>query len=156
MTIQIDSREKAHVIEGILTQFRQAGAKYYVSKLYVGDYSSLDNARLVVDRKQNLLEVCSNLTQQHERFREELLRAKDAEIRLVVLIEHGRGVTCIEDVERWKNPRLKHSPKATTGEQLAKMMRTAANRYGVDWQFCEKAETGNRIIEILGGAICPH
>lgn len=150
MTIQIDSREHAHAIDGVKAQFRQAGALYYVSKLYVGDYCSLDNPRLVVDRKQDLIEVCGNVCQQHERFRAEMERAAEAGIRVVFLVEHGRGIREIADVERWTNPRLRKSPKATTGGQLAKTMRTMAERYGVAWAFCEKADTGRRILEILG------
>lgn len=149
MTIQIDSREKAHAIEEILSQFRQQCVKYYVSKLYVGDYADPFNQRVVVDRKQNLTEVCGNLCQQHERFRAELLRAQEAGIRLIIIVEHGHGIRSMEDVERWKNPRARYSPGATTGAQLAKIMRTMAERYGIEWRFCDKKETGREIIRAL-------
>lgn len=148
-TIQIDSREKAHAIETILSQFRQHCVKYYVSKLYVGDYADPFNARVVVDRKQNLNEVCSNLCQGHDRFRAELLRAQEAGIKIILLIEHGPDVKCIEDVEKWVNPRAKHNKTATTGPRLAKAMQTMAERYDVEWRFCTKSETGNEIIRIL-------
>jgi ERCC4-type nuclease len=148
-TIQIDSREKAHAIETILSQFRQNCVKYYVSKLYVGDYADPFNARVVVDRKQNLNEVCSNLCQGHDRFRDELLRAKEAGIRIVLLVEHGPSVKCIADVEKWVNPREKKNKGATTGPRLAKAMQTMAERYDVEWRFCAKDQTGNEIIRIL-------
>ena len=54
--IQIDSREHQKVIDGIKKAFDEAGEKWFVSKLYVGDYMNYDNPRLVVDRKQNLAE----------------------------------------------------------------------------------------------------
>ena len=152
MTIQIDSREKAHAIEKILSTFRQNCVAYYISKLWVGDYCSLDNPRVVVDRKQSLLEVCGNMCQQHERFRAECVRAQEAGIKLIILVEHGRGVRSIEDVEGWKNPRLKRSPQATTGKALAGFMRTMAGKYGVEWHFCEKSQTGSEIIRLLKGA----
>ena len=68
MTIQIDTREKARAIRQIVSYFNEAGIQHYTSKLFVGDYMSLDNPRVVIDRKQNLLEICSNVCQQHERF----------------------------------------------------------------------------------------
>ena len=59
MQIQIDSREKARAIKKIVDEFDKQGIQHFISKLYVGDYMSYDNPRLVVDRKQCLSEVCS-------------------------------------------------------------------------------------------------
>lgn len=73
MIIQIDSREKAKAIQKIVAEFDRMGIKHPVSKLMVGDYMNYDNPRLIVDRKQNLTELCSNVCQDHERFRRELL-----------------------------------------------------------------------------------
>ena len=153
VTIQIDTREHAHAIHRILKTFDEAGVNHISSKLYVGDYQRLDNGLLVVDRKQNLAELAGNFTQQHERFRSELERAKKAQIRIVVLCEHGGQIHSIEDVEVWQNPRLKESPGAITGERMAKIMRTMSERYGVEWAFCDKRQTGRRIIEILEGGV---
>ena len=147
--IQIDTREHAHAIRRILKTFDETGVEYFFSKLYVGDYQRLDNGLLVVDRKQNLAEIAGNLTQQHERFRSELERAKKAKIRVVVLCEHGGQIRSLEDVAEWKNPRLRELPQAITGERMAKVMQTMSERYGVEWQFCDKRQTGRRIIEIL-------
>jgi len=147
--IQIDTREKPRAIRRILQAFDDAGVQYISSKLYVGDYQRLDNSLLVVDRKQNLAEIAGNLTQQHERFRAELERAKRAKIRVVVLCEHGGQIRSIEDVAAWKNPRLKESPGAITGDRMAKIMQTMAERYGVEWRFCDKRQTGKKILEIL-------
>lgn len=147
--IQIDTREKPKAIRRILQAFEDAGIAYISSKLYVGDYQRLDNGLLVVDRKQNLAEIAGNLTQQHERFRAELERAKKAKIRVVVLCEHGGSIRSIEDVAAWKNPRLKESPGALTGDRMAKIMRTMSERYGVEWRFCDKRQTGKKILEIL-------
>lgn len=96
-----------------------------------------------------MAELAGNFTQQHERFRSELERAKKAQIRVVVLCEHGGQIRNIDDVAAWDNPRLKESPQAITGERMAKIMRTMSDRYGVEWQFCDKRQTGRRIIEIL-------
>lgn len=166
MQIMIDTREKQHAIKRILSEFEEQSIQSISSKLYVGDYMSLDNPRLIIDRKQNLQELCGNVCQQHERFRRELLRAKEAGITLVILVEHGAEIKSIEDVFFWKNPR-KHeirwrweggkrvkyivSAKAVDGEQLYKSLCTIRDRYGVRFEFCEKKDTGKEIIRILGG-----
>lgn len=151
LNIQIDSREKSRAIKKILSEFEKQGINHYVSKLYVGDYMNLDNPRLIVDRKQNLTEVCSNVCQDHERFRSELIRAKESGIKVIVLVEHGNGIETLEDVIWWNNPRLKSSPKAITGERLYKILETLERKYECEFQFCDKKDTGKRIIEILGG-----
>lgn len=151
MTIQIDSREKTKAIKKILLSFDAHGIDYFVSKLPVADYMCFDNPRLVIDRKQNLLEICSNVCQQHKRFTDELKRAQQYGIKVVILCEHGVGINTLDDVMRWKNPRLKKSPLAMSGERLYRIMSTMQKTYGVEWQFCDKNHTGQRIIEILGG-----
>lgn len=165
MDIQIDSREKSRAIRKIIKYFEDNGIKHFSSKLLVGDYMSLDNPRLIIDRKQNLQELCGNVCQQHERFKKELLKAMDAGIQLVILVEHGPDINSLEDVYFWKNPR-KHevrwkwengkrvkyviSAKAVDGNQLYKSMCTIRDRYGVRFEFCEKKDTGKRIVEIIG------
>lgn len=149
MTIQVDTREHQHAIQKILAEFDKQGIKYYCSKLYVGDYMNLDNPRVVVDRKQNLTEVCGNVFQGHDRFIRELKRANEAGIKVIILVEHSNDIKRLADVIWWKNPRLKVSPKAPTGEKLYKTMRTISERYGCEWQFCSKLQTGKRILELL-------
>lgn len=151
MVIQIDSREKARAISRTLDYFEKHGIKHFVSKLPVGDYMSYDNPRLVVDRKQSLIEVCQNVCQDHARFKRELERAAEYEIKLVFLVEHGGSIKTLDDVKDWKNPRLKDHPLAMSGERLYKVLLTMQNKYGIDWQFCDKRCTGKRILEILGG-----
>jgi ERCC4-type nuclease len=149
VTIQIDSREKARAIQKIIGTFDKQGVKWFISKLPVGDYMSFDNPRLIIDRKQNLSELCGNVCQQHKRFRAELERANEYGIKLVVLCEHGKSITCLSDVMQWVNPRLKKSPMAVSGERLYKILSAMSQKYSVDFLFCTKAETGQRIIELL-------
>ena len=167
MQVQIDTREKPKAIELILKEFEEQGVQYFRSKLYVGDYQSLDNPRLVIDRKQDLQELCGNVCQQHERLKNELIRAIEQGFKIVILCEHGEGIQSIEDVYFWQNPR-KHkvvwktvngkrvrtilSEKAVDGCQLYKSLCTIRDRYNVDFVFCTKEETGAKIIEILGGS----
>lgn len=183
LTIQIDSREKARAIKKITEEFERQGVQYYISKLWAGDYMSLDNPRLIIDRKQNLSEFCANVCQNHDRFRNELIRAQKAGIKLIILIEHSNRIKCIHDVETWENPRRKvkskvwiddelkvnedgeeywepghwetkiTETKSMTGETLAKVMRTQERKYGCKFMFCDKLHTGKRIVEILGGEL---
>lgn len=149
ITIQIDSREHKWEMARIQMQLTSAGCKTIVSKLYVGDYQSLDNPRLVVDRKKDLQELCGNVCQQHERFRKELIRAADAGISLIILVEHGKDVKTLEDVYFWDNPRRKDSPKAISGESLYRSLITIRDKYNVRFEFCTKEETGKKIMELL-------
>lgn len=151
MTIQIDTREKARAIKQIVSYFDEMGVQHYTSKLYVGDYMSLDNPRVVIDRKQNLQEICGNVCQQHERFINELKRAKENGIKVIILCEHGCNIKSLEDVQKWVNPRLRTSPKAVSGKQLFKILFTIKQKYDVDFVFCDKRMTGYKIIELLGG-----
>lgn len=149
MTIQIDSREKARAIVKIIQTFDQKGIDYFVSKLPCGDYCSLDNARFCIDRKQNLNEVCNNVCQEHKRFIGEITRANKLGIKLVFLVEHSRNIKSLEDVKAWKNPRLRVSPLAVSGERLYKILSTIEKNYNTKFYFCSKQETGRRIIELL-------
>lgn len=162
--IQCDSREHASEWERIKKQFDALGVRYFRSKLYCGDYQSLDNARLVIDRKKDLQELCGNVCQQHERFKAELVRAKDSGIQIIILCEHGAEIKTLEDVFFWQNPRREiyrwtteggkkkrvlAYPKATSGESLYRSLCTIRDRYGVQFEFCNKDETGKRIMELL-------
>ena len=173
MDIQIDSREKARAIRKIIKTFDDNGVKHFSSKLLVGDYMSLDNPRLIIDRKQDLQEICGNVRQEHERLKKELLKAMDAGIQLVILIEHGSDIQCLEDVyffyqpemTRWrwktvdaygKKKKVKESyqQKAIDGKTLYKSLCTIRDRYNVRFEFCEKKDTGKEIIRILSGELC--
>lgn len=152
MTIQIDSREKARAITKIVDYFEKQDIQYFVSKLPVGDYMSLDNARFAIDRKQNLLELCSNVCQQHKRFKNELIRANELGIKLVFLVEHSANLRSLEDVRVWRNPRLKTSPLAVSGERLYKILATMEKTYDTKFYFCSKQNTGKCIEWLLNNA----
>ena len=86
-----------------------------------------------------------------ERFVREIERCNRNKCHLIVLVEHGGKIKSLADVINWKNPRLRESPYAVSGERLFKIMTAMANYYGIEWQFCSKQNTGKRIIELLGG-----
>ena len=147
-----DSREKPRAIVKILAEFDRQGVAYERRKLNFGDYA--DPARLpgiVIDRKQTLGEVASNVTIDRKRLVREIERCNASGCRLVFLVEHSNRIRKLEDVIGWKNPRLKDSPYAVSGERLYKIMKAMEGYYGIRWEFCNKQSTGRRILEILGG-----
>ena len=149
LTVLVDTREKPKAIERILNYFNQIGVRVIRNKLYVADYQLMCNPYLVVDRKQNLNELCSNVVQDHRRFTDELKRAGEVGISVVVLVEHGGNIKCIDDVPKWENPSLKESPLAVSGERLYKILKAMEYTYYVRFEFCDKRQTGQRIMEIL-------
>ena len=166
MTIQCDTREHKKEWERIKSQFDSIGVDYFRSKLWVGDYMNIDNPRVIIDRKKDLLELCGNVTQQHKRFAAELIRAQEKNIKLIILCEHGEGIETLTDVYFWHNPRLDLSewviqnghpakipkyPKATEGTALYRSLITMRDKYNIEFRFCEKSETGCVITQLLGG-----
>lgn len=149
--IYVDTREKPHAIVKILAEFERRGIEVRRQALGEGDYKLSPGAAVTVDRKQNLQEVCANLTWQRERFRRELRRCKEKGETIYILVEHGGLIRSLADVAGWRNPRLRHSPKAVDGPQLYKLMMVYAARYGVRWRFCDKRSTGREILRILSG-----
>ena len=157
--IIIDTREKkfSHITE----YFQANGVRTYSHGLEVGDYTLALDRSVVVDRKAGLHEVYGNLIQQHDRFRRELERAQYLGMRLVVLIEEP-SVLRMSDVADWRNPRKEIWEKSgrrgkppVSSLTLMQTMKTISTRYGVEWEFCDKAETARRILDILmnGGGL---
>lgn len=151
MTIIEDTRQQKgkHALK--LSHFEQNGIKVVRSKLPIGDYANIKNMSVVVDTKKDIQEIIGNVIQDHKRFVSECQLAAESEIQLIVLVENVNGVTCINDLYSWYNWRLKKSPKATTGRQLAKILTSMEYKYGVKFEFCHPNEAGARVVELLGG-----
>ena len=146
----VDTREKPRAIVRILAEFDRQGVEFERRALNFADYFNPARPDIIIDRKQNLLEVAGNVVQGKKRFVREIERCNRAGCHLVVLVEHGGKIRTLEDVIRWKNPRLKESPLAVSGDRLFRIMKAMELYYGIEWQFCSKQNTGKRIIQILG------
>ena len=151
MTIIVDTREHPRAIVRILRDFDRMGIEVVRRKLNFADYFNPAKPVVVIDRKQNLNEVAKNVVQERARWLREVERCNRAGCRLVVLIEHSNRIKTLEDVMNWQNPRLKVSPLAVNGERLFRIMKAMGIRYGIEWRFCDKAHTAQRIVDILGG-----
>lgn len=155
-----DTRQQAGKHRNVKAYCDRHGIELVRKKLDVGDYM-LPDGRITVDTKFGLQEVYNNLIAGHDRFRRECIRARENGLRLVVLVEEA-GITALEDVKNWENPRVTqwnwavehgYQPLAKappiSSARLYGIMRTMAENYGVEWAFCSKRSTGRRIVEIL-------
>ena len=85
-------------------------------------------------------------------FKNELIRANELGIKLVFLVEHSANLRSLEDVRDWRNPRLKTSPLAVSGERLYKILATMEKTYNTKFYFCSKQNTGKCIEWLLNNA----
>ena len=137
----------------------------------------LGTVTLAIDTKKNIEELWGNVcNKSHERFKRELLKPINNNARLVILIEHGEDIKCLEDVfffyqpeqTRYKwvvkkdlcgNPvvlngkvvkdRIPYTQQPIRGDSLYRALCTIRDRYNVRFEFCTRDETGKRIMEIL-------
>lgn len=152
MIIEIDTREKPRAIEKIVDYFQRENIKYIRTKLYVGDYRVMERPLRVVDRKQSIEELAKNCTSDHRRFLAELERCRDIGAELILLVEQneytdrGRRVKVneISDLMLWSSPHT-----TIRGEQVFRVLASWTARYPLTVEFCEKRNTGKRIMEIL-------
>ena len=148
----IDTREKPQAIRRIVEYFNEHGIEYMRSKLIVGDYMVFSNPLIIIDRKQDVAELCKNCTSDHVRFKAELETARNLGVSMVVLVEqdryYDRGklvmLRDISDLMLWSDPYT-----SIRGEQLYRILSSWTNKYDLRVEFCRKTDTGRRIMEIL-------
>lgn len=150
----IDTREKPKATETIMKQIKEAGIRYERTKLLFGDYMDWGRPHIVIDRKQNIAELAKNCTSEHERFRRELERAQRANSTLIILVEQNRyrdrdrwiHVETIEDLMLWSSPHT-----TIRGEKVYRVLRAWMAKYPIRVEFCDRRQTGARILEIIYG-----
>lgn len=98
--------------------FEKNGIEVKRTKLYVGDYTLPTNQSICIDTKKDIQELIGDICgKSHTRFREELIRAQESGIQLIILVENTGGeignsgiynttIRSLEELHRWKNPRL--------------------------------------------------
>ena len=172
MIILEDTRQVAgkHAIKH--KWFEEHGIEIRRTKLYCGDYTLPTNQSVCVDTKQGCEELISDICgKQHERFRAECQRAKEAGIQLYILVENcgwvmksgNKNIVCptildLSELHLWINKRLflwrngkQLYPSATRGITLQKACYTMEKKYGCKFLFCTPEESGAKIIELLKG-----
>lgn len=135
-TLQIDTRQKdgLHVLKH--EHFASLGIHTVRTKLYVGDYMFVGGVR-AVDTKRDIQELAADIDQQHDRFRREIVNAKEAGIALTVLVENTDAVRDLNDLAEWVEPaesfvRRRHAKRRISGLRIAKACLTMSDRYGVE------------------------
>ena len=151
LTLIEDTRQQAKKHEQKHIYFADNGIKVVRSKLPCGDYANIKDMSVIIDTKRDIQEVIGNVTKGHKRFVRECELAKEADIRLIILVENEDNVFCINDLYKWYNQRLRISPRATTGRTLVKILTGIEYRHGVKFMFCRPKDSGQKIVELLGG-----
>lgn len=150
MVLYEDTRQQAGKHRNIHAYCERHGIEIIRQALNVGDYQIAGKGDISVDTKYGVPELASNCFQEHERFRDECMRAQRCGIQLIVLTEAllpgGR-------LDKWRSPigwngqpMHKFSP-----ETLRKVLITMQDEYGVMFRFCHPASTGKQLIEYLEG-----
>ena len=142
--IIVDTREQKW--DHIKKYFDEHGVEYVVQKLNEGDYLNTEHPQIVIDRKRNVQEICSNLSSGKRniiRFVNECKRARAKKIRFIVLIE-GTNCRNTSDLVTWKSKYTKH-----TGKWLLDKMFSLTVSYDVEWMLCKTNETAKMILEVL-------
>ena len=155
MILLEDTRNQAGKHRNIHRQLGALGHQVVRSKLYVGDYQLANRGDVVVDTKKDMLELAMDICRAHNRFSEECKKAHDAGIRLVILTEEllPTGGLANWKSPTWKTTTARHKAgdaiSQVKPETLYKAIHTMSARYGVEFHFCHKDETGDRIMDIL-------
>lgn len=131
----------------------------------------LGTYNVTVDTKKDIQELVGNVCgKQHARFRDECILAQNNGIKLYVLVQNVGGlikgtkdiynptITRLEDLHKWKNPRLfvrrkgvQLYPKATRGITLMKACMTMHEKYDVEFVFCHNRDQGEMVLKLLQG-----
>lgn len=128
------------------------------SKLAFGDYCL--PPEVVVDTKASIYELAMDIDHEHERFKREMVAARDAGTVLVVLVENDDGVESLFDLSCWSEDPAhfaarKGAKRPIDGMRLAHACATMEERYGVRFEFCAPGDSAEKVLEILnrgGGA----
>lgn len=157
MILYEDTRNQVGKHKNIHDYCRRNGIEIVRQKLDVGDYAFPDG-KVSVDTKFSILELSKDImSSDHRRFRDECIRAQEAGIRLVILIEEmpPYGKIDLWQIPRWTSsnqfhrygePMTRVDPKA-----LRKAMLTMWRKYGVEFEFCTRRQSPARVIKILKG-----
>ena len=128
------------------------------SKIAFGDYCM--PPEVAVDTKASIAELAYDIDQEHDRFRRELVGAREAGCKLYILVENEDGVSCLADLAGWAETPEQFALRAQAkrrlkGDRLAKACATMEERYGATFLFCSPDESAEIVTEILMGGERP-
>lgn len=168
-----DSRQQAGKHDHVAEWMEAHGVPFMQrsSALPFGDYVR-DGSNISVDTKRDVQELAMDVGRDHERFKRECLRARDAGWRLYVLVEEHPEYNDRERLKGWvstvcrrcrhvrcgrcKGPstqggrRCPAGWKPMQGQTVAAILGRMEERYGVVFRFCARRDTARVICELLG------
>ena len=106
MVVQVDTREHKKEWERIQKQFECLGVQYFRSKLYCGDYQSLNNAKLCIPTERKTYRsyvgmYASSMRDLKQNLSEHVRPAYSSSY----LWSMGADIKTMGDVYFWENPR---------------------------------------------------
>lgn len=149
MVIRADTREKKNA--HILAYFDRNGIEYIQEKMDTGDYQIVGNDLILIDRKQNIHELVTNIcTKDNTRFKAELRRLDELGGKMYILVEEK--FDCLEDVQNWKSKCDRNGKPYTKmyGATIYKYLVAYKWKHNIEFVFCHKNSTGRVIAELLG------
>lgn len=163
MVLLEDTRNQVGKHKNIEDYCRRNGIQIVRKCLSVGDYMLSEDGvnpigDITVDTKMDLLELSKDImSNDHRRFRQECIRARDMGIQLVILVEEypPYGKVDLWEVPRWQSSNKWHrygDPMTLVKpSQLRRAMLTMMKKYGVRFMFCTRRQSPARVIKILKG-----
>ncbi len=159
MVLIEDTRNQIGQHRNVEAYCKRMGIEIRRECLNVGDYMFPDG-KISVDTKKDILELCHNImSNDHRRFKAECIRAMEAGIQLIVLIEE---VPPFGRLDMWEVPRFqsygrfhrKGDPMTLVDPSaLRKACITMQEKYGVKFRFCSRQQSPARIIKYLKGEL---
>lgn len=136
-----DTREKKN--DHVIKYFERHGIEYRIDTIETGDYLNTESPHLRVERKGGLQELSMNMFAKKRQFMNEVRRAHDGGLRMVVLCEEPK-IRTLAEVAGWVNKYGKVS-----GRRLQDEIYKLEVGYNIPVIFCDKRSTGRKIVEIL-------
>lgn len=159
MVLIEDTRNQVGQHRNVEAYCKRMGIEIRRECLNVGDYMFPDG-KISVDTKKDILELCHNImSNDHRRFKAECIRANEAGIQLIVLIEE---VPPFGRLDMWEVPRFQSYGKfhrkgdpmtLVDPSALRKACITMQEKYGVKFRFCSRKQSPARIIKYLKGEL---
>ncbi len=112
--------------------------RYEQGKGFYLDYSVL------IDTKKDLLELCGNLTKDHDRLVREIDKGHELGCEEFVFIIGDTKIKTIDDIKKWSSPHTK-----VKGYVLLKIMQTFKEHHNCKFVIVSKKEVGNKVIDLL-------
>lgn len=152
-TIICDTREKGN--KEILDYFASINQDYKIAKLDAGDYMIEGEPEIIIDKKDTLLEICSNLTgkkkkangtyeRNRERLKREVERAHNLGCKEFIFLIQDDTINSINDVAKWYSRLTRVS-----GKQLYGIMKQFKENNDCKFLIVKPQDMGKTIIDLL-------